>query len=235
MNTYVDVGGATVLSLRGAILIYQGSRAFATWHEAKQTDQGAPFLGEARPLTTEFVHALSQELGSRVPVEILPENVLVRTADTIVWWTPASHRTMFFRATDKEARALSGKRLPQPPLVWRVSGRELWVRAIRENTRPAAETELSVAPYWNVNADDGLTCQGSMRSPEESGVGAIVQWERAFFQSEFTHQTGARRLTTHPEGCLGLWTSLMKSRKPFPADLLSPANQKLADFAQVER
>ncbi len=233
MNTYVDVGGATILSLRGAVLVYQGSRAFATWHEAKQTDEGAPFLGEARPLTTEFVHSLSQELGSRIPVEILPENILVRTAEMAVWWTPPGHRTMFFRDTAEDALALNGKRFPQPPLVWRVSGRELSVRAMKENARPTAGTKLFVAPYWNVDGSNGSTCQGSMRSPEESGVAAIAQWERAFFQSEFTHQNGALRLTSHPEGFLGLWMSIMGNEAPFPVDTLCPANQTLLEFVSA--
>ena len=91
MNAYVDIGGSEVLALKGAILVYQGkSRGFVTWHEVRQASkEGAPFLGEARELTTEFVHHLAQSLGTRVPTEILPESVLVRTAETIVWWTPA--------------------------------------------------------------------------------------------------------------------------------------------------
>ena len=158
MNTHIDIGGSEALSLRGAVLIYQGNaRSFAAWHEAKHSDQGPPSLSEAHPLTTEFVRGLADGLGTRTPVEILPENVLVRTPETIVWWTPQARRTMFFRDTDEDARSLSGKRFPHPPLVWRVSGRELSVRAAKENTRPTSGTKLCVAPYWNVNGDNGLT------------------------------------------------------------------------------
>ena len=61
MNIYVDVGGSEALTLRGALLVYQGkSRSFVAWHEARRAEQGAPFLGEAQPLTTEFVHGLAQ-------------------------------------------------------------------------------------------------------------------------------------------------------------------------------
>ena len=95
MNVYVDVGGSEALTLRGALLVCQGkSRSFVAWHEARNPEQGAPFLGEAQPLTKEFVHGLAQGLGSRIPVEVLPENVLVRTAEAVVWWTPAAYRTM---------------------------------------------------------------------------------------------------------------------------------------------
>jgi hypothetical protein len=67
MNTYVEIGGSEELRLRGALLVYQGrSRGFVTWHEARQTDAGgAPFLGEAQELTTEFVHQLAQGFSSR--------------------------------------------------------------------------------------------------------------------------------------------------------------------------
>ena len=231
MNIYVDVGGSEALTLKGALLVYQGrSRSFVAWHEARTTEQGAPYLGEAQPLTAEFVHGLAQGLGSRISVEILPENVLARTAEAVVWWTPAAYQTMFFRSTAEDAQTLNGMRFPQPPLVWCVSGGELWVRALQENARPEPTTELRVAPYFNVNGEDGLTCQGTMRSPEDAGVATIPLWERAFFQSEFKHQTVSRRLTTHAGGFSGLWASLAGSRKPFPVEHLAPANQTLLEF-----
>lgn len=235
MNIHVDIGGREALTLKGALLVYQGkSRSFVAWHEARNTEQGAPFLGEAQPLTTDFVHCLAQGLGSRIPAEVLPENVLVRTAETVIWWTPATHRTMFFRPTAEETGILTGKRFPHPPLVWCVSGRELWVRAMTENVRPNPTTKLCVAPYLNVNGEDGLTCQGTMRSPQDAGVATIQLWERAFFQSEFTHQIGARRLTIHPGGFGGLWAGLSGNRKPFPVEHLAPANQTLLEFVTRE-
>ena len=113
MNIYVDVGGSEALTLKGALLVYQGkSRSFVAWHEARNAEQGAPFLGEAQQLTTEFVHSLAQGLGSRIPVEILPENVLVRTAEAVVWWTPAAHRTMFFRSTAEDTQDSERQEVP---------------------------------------------------------------------------------------------------------------------------
>jgi hypothetical protein len=72
-----------------------------------------------------------------------------------------------------------------------------------------------------------------MRSPDEAGANAISLWEQAFFQSEFTHQTGIKKLTSHPGGFHGLWSSLAgKSR--FPVKFLVPANETLLEFAQRE-
>lgn len=232
MNAYVDIGGSEVLALKGALLVYQGrSRGFVTWHEVRRGEQGgAAFLGEAQELTTEFVHHLAQGLGTQVPTEILPESVLARTAETIAWWTPAMVRTMFFAAHDADAYKLNGQRFPQPPLVWRVTGKDLWVRALRANHRPVASTQLMVAPYWNVDGETGWTCQGSMRSPDEPGVASIPLWERAFFQSEFTHHTGTRRLTSHFGGFLGLWRSLARGRRTFPVKHLTSAKETLQEF-----
>ena len=233
MNAYVDVGGSEVLALKGALLVYQGkSRGFVTWHEARRDGtEGAPFLGEAQELTTEFVHHLAQGLGTRLPTEIVPANVLVRTPETIVWWTPGMVRTMFFAAHDPDAYKLNGKQFPQPPLVWKVNGKDLFLRALPEDGRPAATTRLMIAPYWNVDGETGWTCRGSMRSPDELGIGAMPLWERAFFQSEFTHHSGARRLTAHPGGFLGLWNSLAGGRQSFPVKHLMPAKETLQEFA----
>jgi len=43
--------------------------------------------------------------------EILPENVLVRTPDMLVWWRPAQRRKMFFRHEDKLG-VVSGRVFP---------------------------------------------------------------------------------------------------------------------------
>jgi PRTRC genetic system protein B len=232
MRTYVEIGGSEELRLKGALLVYQGrSRGFVTWHEVQQADShGAPFLGEAQELSTEFVRHLAHGLGTDTLTEIFPENVLVRTAEMIAWWTPAGPRTMFFTSNDPEAHRLSGRRFPQPPLVWKVSGKDLWVRALFENRRPGAKMKLMIAPYWNVDGETGWTCQGSMRSPEESGIASIALWEQAFFQSEFTHQNGVRKLSTHPDGFLGLWSSLAGTPRRFPVAYLNPTNETLQEF-----
>lgn len=61
---------------------------------------------------------------------------------------------MFFRGTDENARTLSGKRFPQPALVWRVTGQDLFLRALKHSRRPTGETQLMVALYWNVRGED---------------------------------------------------------------------------------
>ena len=71
------------------------------------------------------------------------------------------------------------------------------------------------APYWNCDAG-GRVCQGSMRAPGKLCLEAMKGWERAFFESEFTHAAIGARLTSHPEGFLGLWRDLAGSEGEFP-------------------
>ena len=233
MECHVELGGSEELGLKGAILVYQGnSRSFASWHAARVPEGGgAPHLAEGQPLTTAFVRALAEGLGARVAPEILPERVLARTPETIVWWSPAQVRTMFFGGAEEKAKHISGRRFPQPALVWKVTGRELWLRAVAASRRPDAGTPLKTAPYYNVS-EQGVVCQGSMRAPDETGAATIDLWERAFFESEFTHAYGAVRLTKHPGGSFGLWTSIAGKKKPFPVQFLTDAHETLRQFVE---
>src|SRR5579885_1183151 len=173
MEINVAIGGGQKMTLTGAILVYQGGHeSFAAWHPAKiAEDGGAPYLGEAESLTTEFLRALSEGLGAYVAPEILPASVLVRTSELLVWWSGAQHRIMFF-SERSEAGDLNGKRYPVPALVFKVSGGSLSVRALAKDDRPAPETKLMTAPFWNCS-ESGDVCLGTMRVPESSGVDAI--------------------------------------------------------------
>jgi hypothetical protein len=68
-----------------------------------------------------------------------------------------------------------------------------------------------------------------MRVPDTFDVASIPLWEDAFFQSEFTHAAGAVRLTSHPEGFIGLWRSLV-GKKRFPVQYLTDAGETLQEF-----
>ena len=85
MDVNVSIGGGQKMALTGAVLVYRGGTdAFAVWHPAKPgLVGGAPYLGEAESLTTEFLRMLAAGLGTYIPPEILPANVLVRTSEVL--------------------------------------------------------------------------------------------------------------------------------------------------------
>ena len=230
MQAYVAIGANCEFKLSEAVLIYRagGGGAFASLHRVKQADDAVPYLAPGEPLTTAFVRTLAQGLGAQVKPEIFPENILARTPDLLVWWTRSQRRIMFFGGTDPEARKLNGLAFSHPALVFKVLGKDLFVRAIATSSRPTPETPLKTAPYWNTDSR-GLVCAGSMRVPESSEIASIPGWEDAYFQSEFTHGAGAVRLTSHPGGFIGLWSCLAR-RKGFPVQYLTDAGETVQEF-----
>jgi PRTRC genetic system protein B len=231
MDAHVRIGNNQTFTLKQAVLLYrEGHRAFATLHEVKNRSDGPSYLGAGQSITTGFLHTLAKGLGANMAAEVLPENVLARTPDLIAWWTPAQRRLMFFGAGNTEAAKLNGKMYPHPSLVFMISERELFVRALAENCRPRSGTGLKNAPYWNADRQ-GRVCLGTMRVPEEVSVSTITRWEHAYFASEFTHPSGGVHLTTHPGGFVGLWSSLVESKR-FPARFLAHSKQTLREFVQ---
>jgi PRTRC genetic system protein B len=231
MDVHVRIGDNRIFSLKQAVLLYQeGSRAFATLHEVKCRPNEAPYLCAGQSVTTGFLETLAKGLGASMGAEVLPQHVLARTPELIAWWSRAQPRLMFFGDGNTEAKKLNAKMYPHPPLVFMIRGRELFVRAIAEDSRPTAATRLKNAPYWNTDSA-GRVCLGSMRVPEEVSIGSLSRWENAYFASEFTHPSGAVRLTTHSGGFLGLWSQLA-GRKHFLLELLADSKQTLQEFVE---
>jgi PRTRC genetic system protein B len=230
MQAYVNIGANIEFKLSEAVLVYRdgGNGAFASLHQVKQGENGIPYLTPGEALTTAFLRTLAQGLGAQVKPEILPDNVLARTPDMLVWWSRPRPRVMFFGGTDEEAQKLNGLLFPHPALIFKVTGRDLFVRAVATSSRPSPETPMKTAPYWNTDSR-GLVCAGSMRVPESSDIASISGWQDSYFQSEFTHAAGAVRLTSHPEGFIGLWRSLA-GKKQFPVQYLTDAGETLQEF-----
>ncbi len=232
MNVHLRIGDNRTFSLKQAVLLYQeGSRAFATLHEVKCRPNQAPYLCAGQSVTTGFLETLAKGLGASMAPEVLPEHVLARTPDLIAWWSRARPRLMFFGGGDGEAKKLNGKMYSHPALVFMLHGRELFVRALAQDCRPTADTRLKNAPYWNTDAH-GRVCLGSMRVPDDASVSSLSCWENAYFASEFTHPSGAVRLTTHAGGFLGLWLSLAGKKHKFPVKFLADSKQTLQEFVQ---
>lgn len=237
MNIYVDIGSSEDFKLTRALLIYGKNsydsipyrHPFVVLHEVVHDDSGSR-LAEGQLSTPRMLTELVTQLGKPLPIEILPERVLVRVPDMIVWWTPAFVRPMFFsdRASDKAPNELNAKSFPHPALVFKAHGTRVWVRAMSKSRRPAPNTPLFVAPYWNCY-EDGNVCTGSMRIPRAKSIDAVDSWERSFFQSEFTHALGNQKLTRFPGGLLAMW-KVLAGKKRFPTRYLTPVMQTLASF-----
>jgi len=227
------MGDNRSFTLKQAVLLYQeGSRSFATLHEVKHLPDQAPYLCAGQSVTTGFLKTLAKGLATNMAAEVLPEHVLARTPELVAWWSRSQPRLMFFGDGHAEAKKLNGRMYPHPPIVFAIHARELFVRALAEDRRPTADTHLKNAPYWNTDPH-GRVCLGSMRVPEEVSVNSLSGWEEAYFASEFTHPSGAVRLTTHPGGFLGLWSSLAGRKRKFPVRFLADSKQTLLEFVET--
>jgi hypothetical protein len=60
-----------------------------------------------------------------------------------------------------------------------------------------------------------------MVTPRSAGLAGLGEWVEGFFESEFTH-AGNVKITSHPEGRLGLWRDLV-GREAFPVQWLIPS------------
>ena len=240
MQAQINLNSTLSFELREALLVYRTDRAsqhsknpnsFVTKHAVSLSDEGLPSLGAGTTLTKSDLTDLLKQVRGSLSVEFLPSHVLARTQESIVWWTPAVVQSMFYaKEKGREVALLSGQRLPQPGLVFRAQAGSLDVRAIACHGRPEADTPLYRAPYWNVN-DQGSVCLGSARVPREVTIASLPRWEEGFFQSEFTHPNAAKKLTEHPGGFIGLWTSLI-GKSAFPAEYLAAAGETLNQFLQ---
>src|SRR4029077_6753223 len=96
MNTCGSIGSSQEFRLSRVLLLYgKSSYDGLTLHEVTHEGEEA-HLGTGYLVTPQMLSHLMNELGESTPTEILPERVLVRTADTIVWWKPAGQAVMFF-------------------------------------------------------------------------------------------------------------------------------------------
>jgi PRTRC genetic system protein B len=235
MQCGIEIGQNLQFKLHKALLVYtSGQKSFVTEHDIRPMRQGsAPVLGPAQMLTIDFVHTMVRSLGGNAEAVLLPENILAKGSRSIAWWTPAQRRHIFFQSREGKAKTLNGKIFPHPPLVWVVSDKHLFLRALSENKRPTTSTKMAVAPYWNIS-DNGAVCVGSMRNPNTCAVSSIAEWENGFYESAFTH-SNVGRSSRHKDGFEGLWGSLAGKRMPFPAKMLISLSQTLAQFLREVR
>jgi PRTRC genetic system protein B len=177
LEAQISLSSTTSFELREALLVYRNDReshhsrgpgSFVTKHAVTLNAQGVPSLGAGTPLGKSDITDLLRQLQGSISVEFLPANVLARTQESIVWWAPAAIRPMFYaKEKGREVALLSGKRFPQPGLIFRAQPGHLDIRAIACHERPGPDSPLYRAPYWNVN-DQGGVCLGSARVPRQA-------------------------------------------------------------------
>lgn len=219
----------TQWSLTAAVLVYESregarsaSYAYATIHSIESKGRRLR-LGAGKPATKEASAAFARALGAASTLSgFLPEDMLYLGARSIAWWRRPKLANMYFDTTKKAAgdqqedrshAGAIGKRagkVMQPGLVFAVTPSAWYVFAVRGGGRPGPDTPLFRAPYFNV-WKSGQVCTGNVRLPDTLSTSALERYERAFFDSEFTHPNvhGRERLLIHPAGSYTFWKEIL--------------------------
>lgn len=235
--TLVTLGSAERLNLSAALLVYANQRgvAFVTAHEVHDLP-GKPQLGAGVPATRDALSKLLAPVAESLTFRgYVPHNLLAIGPGAMAWWCPPAVRTIWFDSEgENEERALGVRygRVPHPGLVFGVAGGEWHVFAAKGAARPTRDTPLFRAPYFNVWADKGKVCVGNVRTPGATDVAAIAAWERAFFESRFTHPNPGFQVRFKGGG-YAFWRSMLDAPpKTFPDRVLAPAKLSLDGFVK---
>lgn len=180
-------------------------------NEAGQLLAGKPLLQSTISDIAEFFYEEKKErsqISGFVPENILSYSPLTGGNYKLVWYRPAETRFIHFA---KQLHLQSGK-VSVPPMLYIVTGSDLFIYAMQSDTRPAEKTKIYRAPFHNV-ADDGEVCLGNakVKKPVEKTFTNIMKyWEDLFWLSEFSHLNGASNPTKSDLG--KLWGRLVKSK-----------------------
>lgn len=192
-----------------------------------------PMLGPLQSLSTAtadliFRTLTEQETAQERRREMIPSELLYTDTERMVWYRPARRHPIWFRTGRAEFdKELSGKEVLWPSLIFCAeAGGSISAWALATSTeRPTPDTPLHYAPLGNFY-NTGAMCVGNIAMPRVVGTRHIAAWERAIYETEFTHSNyGATKYHAHPKGQEELWRE-MKDRgvsEGFPASYLVPA------------
>lgn len=245
-------GADRELALKRALLVYEtpgsGAAPFVTVHEVQTKKKGPPVLGPGFPLDQAAAARFAADVSKSLAYSgFVPPELLALGPGWVAWWCPPAKRRVWFDCTranpeegaDRDAVDDGPSKLgnrsgvtPHPGLVFAASPGDWRVWAVKGAARPDADTALQRAPYFNVWADEGGICLGNVRVPSAPGPEAIAAYEKAFFESRFTHPNRGFRVR-FPGGGYALWAELLAATPDtFPEDVLVDAGVTLGGLVR---
>jgi len=217
-----------------AIIIYGQGQALvrhATIHDVRLDEHGTPVLEAGTGLRDETLLDLLQSLLGASPLSYLPSNMLARTKDIKVWWTPPVLRTLFIKPVETTGQNYDKLPthnwiVPVPGLVFTIHNRSLSVCAVQGRERPKLSTPLYRAPFANTY-DTGTVCMGDVQLGMDTD-----EIEKQFFDSVFTHDVGAVKRVKNFSKSWKAWETLVGDRaiNTFPPAWLLHTNTTLEGF-----
>lgn len=221
--TTVYAPAAECYTLKSALLVYHSTHGdvHVSSHGIQRAPGSGPQIGAGKPLGQKEIDRILAALASkarRAGVRgWVDANLLYFSPHLLAWWRPAAPACVFFDKPPGKKSKLSAGSTPQPALVFAVREGRWYVWAVTGNDRPTPGTLLHQAPYYNVD-DDGRICTGNAELPATLAPATIPGFERAFFDSRFTHMNAPR--ICQIDGAI-LWAGLLSGRyTAFPESVL---------------
>lgn len=200
---------------------------FATLHDIKVDEQRRPVIHEGKLMSHDCLVSILKEMldmKQTRSLQLLPENVIAQSDDSLVWHVPGEVRTILYKHGKKTTRMA----VPYPSLIFKVTDNSLSIAAYKFKRKPSADDYIYHAPLANIYCD-GKVCVGNAKCPDDSGLENIKGWESVIFDSEFTHTNHSQTLEqkgdkeTSTEELYNFWKSL-RGDKVFPANRLNRMN-----------
>ena len=217
--------------LISAVLFYgstdgQGQN-FATVHPVRFDDQCIPVICPGTPATkVALLEAIRELVDDRMEPEIFPEHLLAKGTNHLVWYRPATKRTLWFKFEDEDE---CSAHVPIPALLWLANPLkgECSVFALCDSARPDGNTLLYQAPFFNVWGT-GKVCTGNALVPKGSNALIPENWEKMFFSSWFTHPN-VNSLVRHRAGSYDFWKQRINGKyRVFPKAKLVPLKRRFS-------
>lgn len=237
---------AMALAPSAAIVLYAQKKGssygpsaacYATVHDVT-VSEGIPQLGAGMAVSRDGLMTLFRGLDpQRTEVASLtPTRVLTQGSRWMVWYCAPSKRRVWFKTNDGIGERTA--EVPLPGLVFAVSPTGWYVFALKSGRRPGASTRLLQVPFYNV-WKRGKICTGSTRMPQGDARRDPAAWERAFFESAFTHSNiHDGPLVAYKGGAVAFWKALLRGKKfdTFPTEVLVDGGMTLGQFlAELNR
>ena len=211
-----------------ALMLYmQGMSVQLLKHPVLDGDAGYS-LGAASALLPEDTDTLLTALAGQ-GMTFMHEHTLACGIGSVSWWVPPGKRALLFDAkytATKSIAALNGRLMPLPGLVMHATLENLRIFAVKGQARPALDTPLFQAPFWNM-FDTGAMCQGSVRYPTQLRPQDQASWEGAFFDSVFTGPSRTDRYIDWSRSYQELLERAIE-KDVFPESVLMPTRKTLA-------
>lgn len=240
----IHVPGPQKFELAAAILVYQTfhrDRSFATVHSIDRR-RSTPTIGVGQPASAAACRQLLAGLAAGEQFNgFIDDRMLYIGQQVSAWWRPPQRTRVHFDCvnTDHPDKHLGqvSRTVPLPGLVFALAAGKWYVFAVKGADRPTPATRIFRAPFFNV-WEQGHICEGNIERPAEVNAGTLAAFERAFFESRFTHpnvQRGAD-LTRFKGGPYALWRALLNVEwvpcpfeNHFPEETLVDTKRTLAN------